>query len=259
MSNHVYRSVLNLLVCVKMNLLFCVVSRLHLFHMAGLWSHPDEILLLTEDEESDGVVNVLGPGRSLALGYVDGALNLLGPGRSSGLGTNDGESALLGLQRSSQFGRFGDYNVNSQAITPFQGDVMRGSGPISSVGNTRRMGHLDILDGQVRMRSMMAVQPCSDVKRTQDESTTKSVTMTFPIMAPSTSFMIFATWFEFGLQLLQFVLLIFAAHIQSLFRCGFQFSVREFLEQQHSKIIDGADHAHNFRTPHTQRSQDRRK
>ena len=74
----------------------------------------------------DGYMNMFGPGRSPGLGYVDGAINLLGPVRSSGLGTHDGESNLLELQRSSQFGRFGDHNVNRQAITPFQGDVMPG-------------------------------------------------------------------------------------------------------------------------------------
>ena len=76
--------------------------------------------------KSDGDMNVLGPRRSPGLGYVDGDINLVGPGRPYRLGTNDGESNLLGLQRSSQFGSFADHNVNSQATTPFQGDVMPG-------------------------------------------------------------------------------------------------------------------------------------
>ena len=59
--------------------------------MAGLWSHPVEILLLLEDEESDGVMNVLGPGRPPGLGYVDGYLNMFVPGRSLGLGSVDGD------------------------------------------------------------------------------------------------------------------------------------------------------------------------
>ena len=43
------------------------ISRLRVFIMAGLWSHPDDFLLLPEEEESDGDMNVVGPGRSSSL------------------------------------------------------------------------------------------------------------------------------------------------------------------------------------------------
>ena len=49
----------------------CFISRLRVFIMAGMWSHPDDCPLLPEEEESDGVMNVVGPMRSSGFG-VDG-------------------------------------------------------------------------------------------------------------------------------------------------------------------------------------------
>ena len=134
--------------------------------MAGMWSHPDDFLLLPDEEESDGDMNVGGPGRSSGFG-VDGDTHMFGPGRSSGFGHVDGdknvvglgrlsgleytgeETNLLGLHRSSQFGSFNEQNFNSHAVTPFHGDGMQGglgsSGPIRLTGSTRRMGHRDDL------------------------------------------------------------------------------------------------------------------
>ena len=70
-------------------------------------------------------------------------------GRSSGLGYSGEGTNLLGLHRSSQLGSFNEKSFSSHAITPFQRDGMQGalgsSGPISLIGNTRRMGHRDDL------------------------------------------------------------------------------------------------------------------
>ena len=40
--------------------------------MAGLWSHPDDFPLLLQEEERDGDMNAVGPGRSSGFGHVDG-------------------------------------------------------------------------------------------------------------------------------------------------------------------------------------------
>ena len=76
-------------------------------------------------------------------------MNIVGLGKTSGLGYTGEETNLLGLHRSSQFDSFNEQHFNSHAITPFQGDGMQGglgsSGPISLIGNTRRMGHRDDL------------------------------------------------------------------------------------------------------------------
>ena len=116
MLDHVYRSVFNLIVCEKCSR--CLV----LFHVAGVWSNPDEFPLLPEDEESAGDMNMFGPGRSPGLGHVDGDMNIVGLERPSGLGSTDEEPNLLGRQRSSEFGNFAEQSVDSQANTPFHGD-----------------------------------------------------------------------------------------------------------------------------------------
>ena len=102
--------------------------------MAGSWSHPGDFSLPEEEEDSDGDMNMIGPGRSSGFG-VDGDTHMFGPGRSPGLGHTDEESNMLGLHRSSQFGTFNEQNFNSHAITSFHAEGMQGglgsSAPIS--------------------------------------------------------------------------------------------------------------------------------
>ena len=129
-SDHVHRSAFNLTVCEKC--FRCLV----LFHVAGVWSHPDEFPLLPEDEESAGDMNMVGPGKPPGIDYVDGDMNMFGPERPSELGSTDEEPNLLGPQESSQFGNSAEQF--GQAITPFQGDGMPANGQISLIGNTRR-------------------------------------------------------------------------------------------------------------------------
>ena len=110
-SCHMFRSVFILIVCTRNVLLRCVVSRFRLF-IAGLWFHLDDCPLLTEEEESDG------------------DMNIVGLGRSSGLGPTDEEPNLLGLHRSSQFGRFSEQNFNNHEITPCHAEGKQGGLPV---------------------------------------------------------------------------------------------------------------------------------
>ena len=65
------------------------------------------------------------------------------------MGHTNAEPNFLGLHRSSQVGSFTEQNFNSHAITPFHVEGMQAglgsSGPISLIGNTRRVGHNDDL------------------------------------------------------------------------------------------------------------------
>ena len=97
--------------------------------MAGLWSNPSEFPRFPDEEEIGGELNLVGPGGSSGYG-VDEDTSMFGPGRSSSFGQLDEDMNNDGL---------------GQAITPFCGGEMQGglspSGPISLIGNTRRMGH----------------------------------------------------------------------------------------------------------------------
>ena len=101
--------------------------------MAGLWSNPSEFPRFPDEEEIGGEINLVRPGGSPGYG-VDEDTGMFGPGRSSGFGQLDEDMSKDGV---------------GQAITPFCGGEMQGrlssSGPISLIGNTRRMGHSDDL------------------------------------------------------------------------------------------------------------------
>ena len=75
----------------------------------------------------------------------EGDMNMVGPGRSSGFGHADEEPNFLGLHRTSGFSSFGWQSFSSQQVTPFHFEGKQGglvsSRPINLVGNTGRMGH----------------------------------------------------------------------------------------------------------------------
>ena len=127
-----YRSVFNLFVRARIVLVA-------VFHFTSPYSHLDNFRLLLDEEESDGDMNVGGPGKSSrfgvdgdtkmlrpgissGFGHIDGDMNIDGLGKSYGLGYTGEETNLLALHRSSQFGSFNEQNFNNHAITPFHGD-----------------------------------------------------------------------------------------------------------------------------------------
>ena len=99
--------------------------------MEGVWPSPFEFPRVPDDEELDGDMSLMGTG-GLSGCCADGDTRMFGSGRSSGYGFDYGDMNEDGL---------------SQAITPFVGGAMQGGlgsgGPISSIGNTRRVGHRD--------------------------------------------------------------------------------------------------------------------
>ena len=101
--------------------------------MEGVWSSPFEFPTVPDDEELDGDMSLMGTG-GLSGQSADGDTRMFGSGRSSGYGYDYGDMNEDGL---------------NQAITPFAGGAMQGGlgsgGPISLIGNTRRVGHRDDL------------------------------------------------------------------------------------------------------------------
>ena len=98
--NHAYHSVSSL--TLHATCPSCIVlSRVYVLSSLLFVVAPGEFRLLPEEEESDG------------------DMNMVGPGRSSGLGHTDEDPNLWALHKSSQFGSWGEKNFNSQATIPF--------------------------------------------------------------------------------------------------------------------------------------------
>ena len=133
----------NVLVARFHSTLFCVSV------MEGVWSSPFEFPRVLDDEELDGDMSLMGTGGISGYG-ADGDTRMFGSGRSSGYGYDYGDMNEDGL---------------SQAIIPFVGGAMQGGlgsgGPISLIGNTRRVGHRDDLSKVMSPNGICRV--CEDV------------------------------------------------------------------------------------------------
>ena len=116
--------------------------------MEGVWSSPFEFPRVL-DEELDGDMSLMGTGGISGYG-ADGDTRMFGSRRSSGYGFDCGDMTEDGL---------------SQAIIPFVGGAMQGGlgsgGPISLIGNTRRVGHRDDLSKVMSPNGICRV--CEDV------------------------------------------------------------------------------------------------
>ena len=117
-ADHVYRRVFYFIDSEKSSSRICFTSRLCVV-IAGVWSNSCDSPKLLDDDGIHGEKSMFGPGRTLGRGHVDGDMSV------DGFGSHE-------------------QNFNRQAITPFFGGELQG-GPISLIGNTRSMGHMDDL------------------------------------------------------------------------------------------------------------------